>query len=78
MASSQDSVVRSRPREQWVDNLRVIVILLDKIVNNLFSVGLSLQASIDLPSGAARIQLTIRMRSGPARAHTTVSSHSRA
>jgi glucan biosynthesis protein C len=26
MASSQDSVVRSRPREQWVDNLRVIVI----------------------------------------------------
>jgi glucans biosynthesis protein C len=26
MASSQDSVVKSRPREQWVDNLRVIVI----------------------------------------------------
>jgi fucose 4-O-acetylase-like acetyltransferase len=26
MASLQDSLVRSRPREQWVDNLRVLVI----------------------------------------------------
>ena len=26
MASSHDSIVESRPREQWADNLRVIVI----------------------------------------------------
>ena len=26
MGSSQDAIVRDRPREQWADNLRVIVI----------------------------------------------------